>query len=211
MLLDLPYLMSWISSLSSYASWLYDAKLVDLLCLMLRCWTSRTRVKCCLMSSVSSHAIWSGLPDARLLDLLYVFSLCSWTFPTSCQGACYPLKHVMLFGLAFKMLHCLISITSWCATSPPSLPPVAGWFSISDLCFLVIWSCIVMLICLISSASCYILDLPCLIWGLVFEMLCCWIFSTSCCLVSSLYQIFAFWLFDGVLIMLSCLIFSASH
>jgi hypothetical protein len=237
----------------------------------------------CLMSSISGCAIWSGLRNSRLFDLLYLLLRC-WAFPTSGQGSGCPLKYVMLFDLGFKMLHCLISSASCYAASPPSLPLVAVWFSISDLCFLVIWSCLhdaklfnllglmlhswpslpyvmlldvlyisgfaissglhndrlldllyllsgcwtyaiwswsqdvtlfdlirlmlrclaapyllllcgslnqifsfwlfdlvfMMLSCLIFSASCYVLDLPCLIWDLVFKVLCCFIFSTSC-------------------------------
>ena len=124
-----------MSTLSSYASWpcLYDATLLDLLCLMLCCWTSLTRMQCCLMSSTSGHAISSSLHNARLLDLLHLLSGC-WAFLTSCQGACRPPKHVVLFVLAFKMLHCLISIASCYAASPLSIPPVACCFQNQNFC-----------------------------------------------------------------------------
>ena len=127
------------------------------------------------MSFKSRYAISCGLHDAKLLDLLYLLLRC-WTFPASCQDAWRPVKHVMLFDLAFKMLHCLLSFASCYAASPPSLLPVAGWFSISDLGFLVTWSCFhdakPAKHFWTFSSSCYVLDLSCLMWSLVFKMLC---------------------------------------
>ena len=138
--------------------------------------------------------------------------------PKTCCAICSCFQDATLFDLIRLMLRCCATLaTSYC------------WvIFFSDLCFLVIWSCLhdVKRLSLLSfsifSASCYVLALPCLIWGLVFKMLCCLIFSTSCyaaspatptscCLVFTLYQIFAFWSFDLAFMMLSGLIFSASR
>ena len=76
-------------------SWLHDAGLLDLFCLML----------CCLICPASCYAaIWFDLHSARLLDL-----------PNRmlCFGC--SLFHVMLFDLVIKALRCLI-LSNSCAT-----------------------------------------------------------------------------------------------
>ena len=112
---------------------------------------------------------------ARLLDLPYLMSGCLLS-PKTCCAICSCFQDATLFDLIRLMLRCCATLaTSYC------------WvIFFSDLCFLVIWSCLhdvkrlSLLSFLIFSASCYVLALPCLIWGLVFKMLCCLIFSTSC-------------------------------
>ena len=143
------------------------------------------------MSSISGHAISSGLHNARLLDLLYLLSGC-WTMLTSCQGACCPLKHIMLFGLAFKMLHCVMWSASCYVASPQALPPVACCFNITFLfsgsliwfsrCYAV-WPSLphATLLDLTSFMLCgFKFNKSCMLLDLGFITLGCWILFASC-------------------------------
>ena len=115
------------------------------------------------MSSISGHAISSGLHNARLPDLLHFLSGC-WTMLTSFQGACCPLKHnhiwscfqdATLFDLNHLMLRRFATLHTSCCLL----------FSTSHFCFLIVRSgfhdatlfgvLYLMLHCLTLTASCY--------------------------------------------------------
>ena len=161
-------------------SWLQDVTLFDLIRLMLRClaatlppvavWISK--------SDLFFLVIWSCLHDAKLFNLLCLM-LRSWPSMPH-MGSC--LQGAMLFHLLYLMLGCFTSLPTSCCLV----------FSISDLCFLVLWW---------RLHDAELFDLACLMlssWP-------CFLFSISC---------EAFWscLYDATLLdllylMLHCLTF----
>ena len=177
-----------MSSISGDAlsSGFHDARLLDLLCLVLRCWTFPASCQCAWFSlghgKVSDPAsrcyiVWPQSPNAMLLRSS--IPRVAWSF----------LNHILVFWSFdpfFTMLHCLIFSTSCYAAWPEQLHVIR--FRIKHILHAA-WSWL-------HDAG--LLDLVCL-------MLCCLIFPASRHAVWSFFN-----MFDLTFMVPRCLMVSTS-